>query len=211
MIGSSLEALFELSGDAMLIYDCLPKIKDHLRMAVDSRQCRFSISALSCIEEYLKCVETFGSLFNQRVNIYREASKNNTTVVIFSALELDLTSHKDSRPEPLRFDERFGHPNTTKSDVEEFLFGIGIQERHLYADSRTLLLAVRRLVKLLLDVREICSQGLSVINALCPACGEHMVKEAVSYLKAQINAVNDREAVLEAATNRKVSHLKLVR
>lgn len=208
--GRSLDNIYECSGATMFMYDFLPTMKSDLRLAVSHRQCKFSLSALTCLDEYQNRVEAFCDSFHKRVDIYRDASTNSSNVVIFSKFNFDADDYKDPRSEPLRFNEHFGHPGITAADLKEFLFGIGIEESYSYASHRSIMLAMRSLIQLLLDVREICLRGLACINRLCPILGESFVKEPVSYIKAQIYAVDEYEKILQNVIKDKRPNLRLV-
>lgn len=100
---------------------------------------------------------------------------------------------------------------TSGDDVREFLFGLGVQyDIDLFADRRSLLGVGERLVERLLEIRRIFLQALRQINEQCPIYGEDIVRIPLGYFKAQIEAVDKREASLVPVCECALPTLRLV-
>jgi len=208
--GCGLDFLCELVGDITLIHDNVPAISRGLRTSIRSNRCGFSLAALTALYEYRRCVGRLNISYMRRVRVYREATRKNSNLVILN-INCESGVGTPSRSKPLRIYEIVGRADLMQCDCQEFLFGLGIVHSELMAESQSLLVAVRALMKVLLEVRTICLRAIFAINDLCPIWGEDKVREAVGYFKCQIEAVNKRDVSLQRLSYPKASHLTLVR
>ncbi|WP_339415110.1 hypothetical protein [Pseudomonas sp. RL_105y_Pfl1_103] len=206
---TTLDFLIELVGDATFVYHYLVDSHAAVMHAADNG-CKFSAIVDRNIERYLRVIDDFDREYTQRIYTYRESASSGTNLILLHSPFIPPGYQANRIASSLHIYDVLGNL-TSSDDVREFLFGLGVQhDIDLFADRRSLSGVGERLVERLLEIRCIFLQALRQINEQCPIYGEDIVRIPLGYFKAQIEAVDKREASLVPVCECALPTLRLV-